>query len=236
MFRAGRLLANEMEATVWNPGNLMVGTAIHKNPSVSMVKAIELSRNTLREVAVSDNRLGKMNPTYDLQPLANIHNTLLQVGGLISLKQHLYEALQDIKLRLQELQRYIEDDIGQAAAEVHDFICFVTFVNLIHPQKCKLTSESIKHAEVLASKIPFSEARQVFVELRQAYHLQAPIPGYRLSKARELPAITRSIMEQWHKDYLSHAAATGKVSKKKTPFLDHQPSYRGVSKKREHLY
>jgi len=234
MFRAGRLLANEMEATAWNPGNLMVGIAIHKNPSVSTVNAIESSRGLLREVAVSDNRLGKMNPINDLQPLANIHNTLLQIGGLISLEQHLYEALQDIRLRLQELQIYIEDDIGQAAAEVHDFICFVTFVNLIHPQNCILTPESIKDAEALASKIPFSEARQAFVELRQAYQLQTPVPGYRLSKSRELPAITRCIMEQWHKDYLSHAAATGTVSKK-TPFLD-QPSYRGVSKKREHLY
>jgi len=41
LFRAGRLLANEMEATAWNPGNLMVGIAIHKNPSISMVKAVE---------------------------------------------------------------------------------------------------------------------------------------------------------------------------------------------------
>lgn len=61
------------------------------------------------------------------------------------------------------------ENIGQAAAEVHDFICFVTLVNLIHPQKCTLTSESIKDAEILASKSPFSEARQVLVELRQAY-------------------------------------------------------------------
>ena len=217
MFRAGRLLANEMEATAWNPGNLMVGMAIHKNPSIGTVKAIESARDLLREVAVNDNRLRKMDPINDLQPLANIHNTLLQIGGLVSLKQHLYEALQDIRLRLQELQRYMADNIGQAAAEVHDFICFATFVNLIHPQQCVLTSESIKDAEILASKIPFSEAHQAFVELRQAYQLQTPVPGYRLSKARQLPAITRCIMEQWYKDYLSHAAATGTVSKKNTP-------------------
>ncbi|PUU82704.1 hypothetical protein B9Z19DRAFT_1120284 [Tuber borchii] len=209
LFRAGRLLANEMEATAWNPGNLMVGMAIHKNPSISTVKAVESARDLLREVTVSDNRLRKMDPINDLQPLANIHNTLLQIGGLVSLKQRLYEALQDIKLRLQELQRYTGDNIGQAAAEVHDFICFVTFVNLIHPQQCILTSESIKDAEIIASKIPFFEARQAFVELRQAYQLQTPVPGYRLSKARQLPAITRCIMEQWYKDYLSHAAATG---------------------------
>jgi len=141
-----------MEATAWNPGNLMVGIAIHKNPSVSTVNAIESSRGLLREVAVSDNRLGKMNPINDLQPLANIHNTLLQIGGLISLEQHLYEALQDIRLRLQELQIYIEDDIGQAAAEVHDFICFVTFVNLIHPQNCILTPSRMPRPLPLRSR------------------------------------------------------------------------------------
>jgi len=128
----------------------------------------------------------------------------------------------------------MSDNIGQAAAEVHDFICFVTFVNLIHPQKCILTSESIKDAEALAPKIPFPVARQEFAEPRQAYRLQTPVPGYPLRKARELPAINRCIMEQWHKDYLSHAAATGTVSKK-IPFLDQRP-YRWVSKKREHLY
>jgi len=184
-----------MEATAWNPGNLMVGIAIHENPSISMVKAVESSRDLLREVAVSDNRLRTMNPINDLQPLADIHNTLLQIGGLISLKQQLYKALQDIKLRLQELQSSMVDNIGQAAAEVHDFICFATFVNLIHPQKCILTSKSIQDAEVLASKIPFPEAGQAFVDLRQAYQLQTPVPGHRLSKARELPAITRCIIE-----------------------------------------
>nr|ADU56596.1 hypothetical protein [Tuber melanosporum] len=209
MFRAGIMLVNEMEATAWNPGNLMVGIAIHKNPSVRMVKAVESAKDLLREVAVSDNKLRKMDRINDLQPLANIHNTLLQLGGLISLKKHFYEELRGIKLRLQELQRHMTDNIGQAVAEVHDFICFVTFVNLIHPQNCILTSKSIKDAEILASKNPSPEAHQVFVELRQVYDLQTPVPGYRLSKARELLAITRCAMEQWHKGYFSHAAATG---------------------------
>ena len=149
MFWAGRLLANEMEAATWNPGNLMVGMAIHKNPSISVVKAVESSRGLLNEVAVSDHtlktqiedtgartlelpllvrclyihfvlsqigaefcgafpsrswegkfqrpstcvfylsfygRLRKMDPVNDLQPLANIHNTLLQLGGLVTMK------------------------------------------------------------------------------------------------------------------------------------------------------
>ncbi|KAG0640471.1 hypothetical protein HOY80DRAFT_1135941 [Tuber brumale] len=209
MFRVGILLTHEMEATAWNPGNLMVGIAIHKNPSISMVKAVESATDLLREVAVSDRKLRKMDRTNDLQPLANIHNALLQLGGLLSLKQHLYGKLQGIKLRIQELQRHMTHNIGQAVAEVHDFICFVTFVNLIHPQNCILTSKSIKNAEVLASKIPSPEARQVFVELRQVYDLQNPVPGYRLSKARVLPTITRCTMEQWHKGYFSHAAAMG---------------------------
>ncbi|PWW79953.1 hypothetical protein C7212DRAFT_290078 [Tuber magnatum] len=209
LFRAGLMLTRAMDETAWNPGNLMVGMAIHKNPSITVVKAVKSSEVILNEAAVSDNILRKMDPVNDLQPLANIHNTLLQLGALITIKQELYDALQNIKLRLQELQANMTNNIGQAMAEVHDFICFVTFVNLIHPQNCILTSESIKNAEILASKSIFSEARQAFVELRQAYDLQTPVPGYRLSKARELPAFTSCIMEQWHRGYSSHTAKTG---------------------------
>ncbi|RPA89440.1 hypothetical protein L873DRAFT_1796084 [Choiromyces venosus 120613-1] len=112
-------------------------------------------------------------------------------------------------MRLGKLQESMRDSIRQAAAEVHDFVCFATFVDLIHPWGCTLTSESIRDAETLASKIPFSEPRQAFIKLRQAYDLQTPIPGHRLSKARELPTITKFAMEEWHRDYLSHVATTG---------------------------
>ncbi|RPA88888.1 hypothetical protein L873DRAFT_1823865 [Choiromyces venosus 120613-1] len=105
-------------------------------------------------------------------------------------------------MRLGNLQESMTDSIRQAVAEVHDFLCFATFVDLIHPRGCTLTSESIRDAEILASKIPFSEARQ-------ALSNSTPIPGHRLSKARELPLITKFAMEEWHRDYLSHVATTG---------------------------
>ncbi|RPA96858.1 hypothetical protein L873DRAFT_1845124 [Choiromyces venosus 120613-1] len=141
MFRVGITLGHVMESTALNPGNLMFGMAIHKNPNISMVE--------------NNDRILKLDAVKDLQPLANIHNILTQFKG------------------------------------------------------CTLTSESIKDAEILASKMPFSEARQALIELRQAYDLQTPIHGHRPSKARELPPITKFAMEEWHRGYLSHAATTG---------------------------
>ncbi|RPA94845.1 hypothetical protein L873DRAFT_1385544 [Choiromyces venosus 120613-1] len=209
MFRLRITLGHVMESTALNPRNLMFGIAIHKNPSISMVENVEWAQHSLNAISLDEDRILRLDAVKDLQPLANIHNILTQFKGLVSLKSDLYDKLQGIQMCLGKLQESMTDSICQAAAEVHNFVCFATFAHLIHPRGCTLTSESIKDAEILASKIPFSEARQAFIKLRRAYDLQTPIPGHRLSKARELPPITKFAKEEWHRDYLSHVTTTG---------------------------
>ncbi|RPA89427.1 hypothetical protein L873DRAFT_1783962 [Choiromyces venosus 120613-1] len=209
MFRVGIMLGHVMESTALNPGNLMFAIAIHRNPSIRMVESVEWAQHSLNAISLDDDRILKLDAVKDLQLIANIHNILTRFKRLGSLKNDLYDKLQGIQMRLGKPQKSMTDSIRQAAAEVHDFVCFTSFVDLIHPRRCTLTSESIRDAEILASKIPFSEARQAFIELRQAYDLQTPIPGHRLSKDGELPPITKFAMEEWHRDYLSHVATTG---------------------------
>ncbi|RPA99317.1 hypothetical protein L873DRAFT_917639 [Choiromyces venosus 120613-1] len=197
MFRVGITLGHVMESIALNPGNLMLGIAIHKNPNISMVESVEWAQHSLNAISLDDDRILKLDTVKDLQPLANIHNILTQFKGSVSLKNDLYDKLQAIQMRLGELQESMIDSIHQAAAEVHDFVRFATFVVPIHPRGCTLTSESIRDAEILALQDPiFRRLVRHLSNSVRLYDPQTPIPGHRLSKARELPPITKFAMEE----------------------------------------
>ncbi|RPA93099.1 hypothetical protein L873DRAFT_1793850 [Choiromyces venosus 120613-1] len=200
MFRVGIMLGNVMESTALNPGNLMFAIAIHKNPSIRMVESVEWAQHSLNAISLDDHRILKLDAVKDLQLLANIHNILTQFKRLGSLKNDHYGKLQGIQMRLGKPQKSMTDSIRQAGAE---------FCRPDSPAGVHINLRIYQNAEILASKIPISEARQAFIELLQAYHLQTHIPGHRLSKAGELPPITKFATEEWHRDYLSHVATTG---------------------------
>ncbi|RPA95758.1 hypothetical protein L873DRAFT_1299929 [Choiromyces venosus 120613-1] len=76
VFRVGIMLRLAMESTTLNPGNLMFGIVIHKNPSISMVESVEWAQHSLNAISIDDDRILKLDAVKDLQPLANIHNIL----------------------------------------------------------------------------------------------------------------------------------------------------------------